>query len=159
MNANIIVHSQSGHTARVAKDIRDVLRDRGNSADLMLLRPTGKIHPGSRDVSLRSMPETAPYDVLLFGGPVWGFRASPVVRKCLSELSSLKGKKTVCFVTMGFPFRALGGTRALRQMNNLLDLSGADILPGVVVPYTMPPSDEKVRGFSEEIVALLESSG
>lgn len=158
MKVNIVVHSQSGHTARVARAVASILRDRGSDPDLMLLRPVGKVHPGATDFSLKSLPEIEPFDALMFGGPVWAFGQSPVIRKCLAEIPSLKGKKALGFVTMGFPFRVLGGTRAIRQINEQLDLLGADVHPGTVLPYTIPPSDEKVKGVAEEIVSHLLSA-
>jgi NAD(P)H dehydrogenase (quinone) len=138
MNIGIIVHSQSGHTAALAKAIAEHFRASGHEVDIKALMTSGLTKPGSRNFSISNTPEQEEidaFDAILFGGPVWGFKASPVIREYLAWLKKLKGKKVLSFVTMGFPWKTLGGHQAIRAMNEELEASGGTVLPGEILHY------------------------
>jgi NAD(P)H dehydrogenase (quinone) len=156
MNVGIIVHSQSGHTAHFAKAIADQLRENGHEVDLKLLRPTGAARPLAKNISLRSVPDPAEYDTLLLGGPVWGFSASPVCLAYLEKIDSLKKKITLPFVTMGFPFKPLGGVKAIRKLESRLAILGADVREGEILKWTFKPSDEKIVSAAKRICGRLK---
>lgn len=138
MHLGIIIHSQSGHTASVARAIAEKFRGRGHEVDLKLLLTSGMSKPGSRNFSICNAPEDeeiASFDALLVGGPVWGFRASPVIREFLTWLKKLEGKKALAFVTHGLPWPTLGANQAIHAMNEDLRASGATVLPGEALHY------------------------
>jgi NAD(P)H dehydrogenase (quinone) len=151
MNVVIVIHSQSGHTVMMARALAELLRKAGHEVAIELLRVRGKVHPGARGFSLRNTPEVEPYDMLLVGGPVWAFSASPVIMRFLSEVKSLKNKKAIPFVTMGFPFKALGGVQALRKMSDSLELSGAEVLPGEAVFYSFGKNQARIDAAAQRI--------
>jgi flavodoxin len=133
----IVVHSQTGNTAQFARAIADKLRIQGHETDIELLRVSGRITPRTRNVEFKRLPEVSEYDVILFGGPVWAFNASPAIMSYISTFASLKHKRVLCFVTHGLP-RFLGAARALGRMQSALELLGAEVLPGVDVAGARP---------------------
>jgi menaquinone-dependent protoporphyrinogen IX oxidase len=88
----------------------------------------GGISPSTKaKYTIKNPPDLSEFDAVLVGGPVWAFKASPVIMKYLVEdVQKLKGKKAMAFVTMvGY-----GGDRALKMMNEELEASAADVLEG-----------------------------
>jgi NAD(P)H dehydrogenase (quinone) len=130
MKIGILVHSQSGNTARLALAVTHALRKKGQEVDVELLRPIGKVHPGVRHVEFKSVPEVDGYDMVMLGGPVWAFNASPVVVSLLHQIPSLKGKKTMFFLTSGFPPPLSGWNRAHKKIKDLLEESNATVIEG-----------------------------
>lgn len=138
MHIGIIIHSQSGHTASLAKSIAGKFRQNGHEADVVLLLTSGLAKPGSRRFTISNAPnntEIARFDAVLFGGPVWGFRASPVITRYIASLGRLQGKKTMSFVTMCLPLKSLGASRAISRMNRLLETVGGTVVPGEALRY------------------------
>jgi flavodoxin len=140
MKIGIIVHSQSGHTAAFARAIAAKLGELGHEVDTVLLMTTGLSRPGSRRFTITNAPDDAElsqFDAVLIGGPVWGFKASPVIMRYLASIGPgiLKKKRTLAFVTMGFPWKALGASRALFTMARKLDVLDTVPLPGEALCY------------------------
>jgi flavorubredoxin len=131
MNAIIVIHSQSGHTALFGRTIAEKLREKGCEVDIELLRTTKFVKPSARNIEFKRIPDPSPYDLILVGGPVWGFTMSPVTLAYLDEVKSLKTKRGAAFSTYFLPFDALGGgARSLAEANSNLELLGADTVEG-----------------------------
>lgn len=47
---------------------------------------------------------------------------------------SIAGKKLIPFITMGLPFKFLGGNQALKQMIDTAKKFGYDVQPGIIIP-------------------------
>lgn len=131
MKIGIFVHSQSGNTAKLGLAVTHSLREKGHDVSIELLRPLGKVHPRVKQVDFRAMPDPAEYEVVIFGGPIWAFSASPVLVSLLKQFTTLKGKKTLCFTTSGFPTAISGAQRAISRLSELCEGLGATVLPGV----------------------------
>lgn len=156
MHIGIIVHSQSGHTAGVAKAIAEKFREKGHDVDVKLLLTTGQMRPGSKRFTICNAPdeeEIAAFDAILFGGPVWGGRASPVIIEYLTWLKKLNGKKVLSFVTQAFPWKALGGNQAIRAMDEDLKASGGEVMPGEILQYFFGVNKAKLDEAITRIVA------
>jgi len=153
MKIAIVLHTNTGHTLNFAQAIRDALTARGHEVDLLGLRTIGAVSPtatifGGSRFTIKSPPELDEFDAVLAGGPVWMFKASPVIMKYLSEdVRKLKGKKALSFVTM----ISAGGDRALRMMNEELEASGADVLEGEKLAYFFGTNAEKLAAAVERI--------
>lgn len=152
MNIGIVIHSQSGHTAQIAKYLGNAFTEKGHDVDTSLLRTSGKVTPRSSSFELKSIPDVTDRDCILLGGPVWGFSASPVIIKYINHLGRLTGKKVLCFVTKGLPFLWTGGTQALKKMNLELSLSDATILDGEIIRTPGMPNEQKVRPVIDRMV-------
>jgi NAD(P)H dehydrogenase (quinone) len=154
MHIGIIVHSQSGHTAEFAKAIAEKFRTAGHEVDITPLMTSGLYKPGSRNFTISNTPEEEDIrlcDALLFGGPVWGGKASPVVMEYLRWLKKLNGKKVLNFVTKGLPWKVLGGNQAIRAMNEEIKASGGTVLPGEIQHYFFGFNKQKLQEALERI--------
>ncbi|MGE5599202.1 MAG: flavodoxin family protein [Bacteroidota bacterium] len=134
MNIGIVVHSQTGTTLRFGRVIAQHLQQAGHAVEMIELHAGEHIQPRAAEVAIANMPDPKRFDAMLFGGPVWAFAASPVIMACIKKMDGISGKKALPFATMGFPFRGMGGGRALAQMGKALAEKGAAVLPGAVVP-------------------------
>jgi flavodoxin len=116
MKTVILVHSQSGTTLQFAKHIATQLKEKKHDVELIHLQtdPVIKIGSVSKNAPFKftNLPDIKGYELILLGGPVWAFSASPVAIAALEKLENLSKKKFLPFVTMGFPFPGMGGKKA-----------------------------------------------
>jgi len=138
MNIGIIVYSQTGNTLSVAKKLEEKLSSAGHSATLEQVKVVGERNQGDRDFRLETLPDTRPYDALVFGSAVEAFSLSPVLTTYLKQIESLQGKKVACLVTQLFPYPWMGGNRAIRQMRRLCKAKGATVCRSGVVNWMRP---------------------
>ncbi len=158
MNAGIIVYSQSGNTGEFARVIADQLRAAAVECTVELIRPYGVPTLWTRSFQFRRIPDVAEYDFILFGAPVWLFGVCPVLPAIFTHIDSLKGKKTLPFVTHAFPFKA-GINRALRQISNELDFSQADVLEGESQQFfPFMKNKEQMKATAERIVTRIKEN-
>jgi flavodoxin len=138
MKTIIIVHSSTGTTLNFAEDISDQLKKEKHDVKLVHLQTDPVIKGGSvpktASIKFTNLPNIKDYELILLGGPVWGFSASPIAIAALEKLGKLSGKKILPFVTMGFPFPAMGGNRAISMMSDKAKELGATVLPGKIIP-------------------------
>jgi flavodoxin len=130
MKIGVFVHSHTGNTARLGLAVTHAFREKGEDVVVELLRPAGKVTMGSRRVEFKHFPDVAAFDILLFGGPIWAFNASPVIASALEKLPSLKGKKALFFLTSGLPSPLSGCNRAQKKIANMFLELGATVLEG-----------------------------
>jgi len=160
MNIGIVIHTSGGHTLKFAQAIRDKLVSSGHEVDLTGLRTRGTVTAGFLPIgrvnfTIKNPPELDEFDAVLVGGPVWWFKASPVIMRYLIEdVQNLKGKRALSFVTMG----STGGQRALRMMNEELEAAGADVLEGEALKYFIKPNELKLTEAVERICGRIGST-
>ncbi|NLW47081.1 MAG: flavodoxin [Firmicutes bacterium] len=133
MKIGIIIHSQSGNTRLVALKLQEKLSTLGHNVTIEPIEPIGDAHPGVKNLQLKTYPEIAKYEGLIFAAPVWAFNISPVLTAYLSQLSTLKDKKITAFVTMGFPFPWMGGNRAIAMLKKICRTKGATIAATAII--------------------------
>lgn len=127
MNVGIIIFSRTGNTLSVAEKIRDACAAQGHT--VVIERVTAEDEdPNSRPVQIKTAPDPARFDAVIFGAPVQAFSLSPVMKTYLESMPPLEGKHVRCFVTQHFPKAWMGGNQALGQMKRLCRLKGADIV-------------------------------
>ena len=66
--------------------------------------------------------DTAGYDLICVGSPVWAFAPAPAVNTYIDKIRNLKGKDTLCFITYG---SGTGTERCLTAMKAALRDKGA----------------------------------
>ena len=156
MKVGIVIHTSSGHTLAFARAIESKLISKGHKVEIIGLRTIGAVTPSGRSkFQLKSPPELDEFDTVLVGGPVWAFKASPVIMKFLAQTKSLKGKKGLSFVTMGLPFKFTGGERAIHMMNEELEASGADVLDGETLLYLFKANQKRMDEAVERICSKI----
>ena len=155
MKIGIFVHSQSGNTAKVGLALTHALRESGHDVSVELLRTVGKVHPRMRHVEFRTIPDMTDFEVVMFGGPIWAFNASPVLVSLLKQTETLKGKKALCFTTSGFPTAFSGAKRAIAALNGQLEGLGATVLPGTALSWGFYCGKKRLDGVVAKICTTL----
>lgn len=162
MKIAIVIHTNTGRTLRVAQATRDLLEAKGHEVDLTGLRTTGTASPGflpgANNFSIKNPPDLSDCDAVIVGGPIWAFKASPVIMRYLVEdVTKLKGKFALSFVTLW----NFGAKRALAKMDEELATAGGDILESEAIAG-MFDFDKKIDGAAksicDKICAAFESS-
>lgn len=87
MKVLILYYSQTGNTQKIARAIRDGMRETGDMVTLKFLKQT-------------SFDELKDYDLIGFGSPVW-YEMTPNLRKFVEEMPNLPGKLAFSFCTHG----------------------------------------------------------
>lgn len=132
MKIGIVVHSMTGNTSLVAERIKNRLEQEGHELSLERLAIIGGEDQTQSDpdkISIEPLKTNMEeLDLLILGGPVRGFQASPAMKALLGRLEGLEGKDTMIFVTHAFPFNWMGGNSAIKQLRNMCTEKGANIL-------------------------------
>ncbi|MBN1935346.1 MAG: NAD(P)H-dependent oxidoreductase [Anaerolineae bacterium] len=126
MNIGIIVHSHTGHTLAVAKELQKALSAAGHAVTLAQVEPAGPVSSSATRAELKTRPAIDAYDALVFGSPVWGGRMSAPMNSYLEQIASLQGKKVACLVT-NFFVRGWGGDQTLKLMQEACAAKGATV--------------------------------
>ena len=159
MNVGIIIHSKTGTTLKFGEIIAAELRQNGHTVEIVELATDIPVNGGSVRQSskfkISNIPDCAKFDVILAGGPVWAFAASPVIIDCLKTLRNISGKKLLPIVTMGFPLPSMGGRQAIALMSNVAASNGADVLPGVVISMMFHNHQSDMEKAAFNIAGLL----
>lgn len=136
MEIAVLYHSQTGKTKLFAEGIAAKLAASGHNVQSTHLQTIETIKGGSvrqqMKISFENLPDVSTADLILFGGPVWAFGASPVIIAAIKALTGLQGKNALSFITMGFPFKCMGGNASLRYMDRELATKGMRVLQGAI---------------------------
>jgi flavodoxin len=159
MKIAVLYHSETGHTERFANALAEALMQGGHTVNSMKLQTASPVKQGSvrdkQEIKITNLPNANDFDVILFGGPVWAFGPSPVIIAAIRQLGSLKGKKAVPFATMGFPFKWMGGSAALRYMQRELATKGATLLPGKICSHMLKNLDSEIEQATRKIIQTI----
>lgn len=144
MNGVIIVYSHTGNTLMVAKKIQVSLENDEKKVPLekIIVEPDD---PNLETTNITVSPATNSYDWIIFGTPVHGFMPSRAITTYLNSLSSLEGKKVICFVTHHFPFAWMGGRNAVNKVSELCRKKGADVLLTGVIDWKNRNRDQEIE--------------
>jgi len=154
MKIGIILYSQTGNTYSVSLKLKEKLITAGHSVDIERLKVVGEVRPGTKDVKLEMLPDTEPYDVLVFGSPVQAFSLSSVMASYLTQIVSLQGKKVALLVTQFFPFPWMGGNRTAGQMKKICESKGAVICGAEIINWSNPSREKRITEVVEKLSKL-----
>ncbi len=144
MKIGIIVHSFSGNTLLVAQKLMDTFREAGHEAEVQRVAVKDE-NPNQADhVVLENAPDPTPYELVIFGAPVRAFTLTPAMKKYLSEIPALQGKRVGCFVTKQLPGMWTGGSRALRHMKERITGHGGSVLAEGAVCWSGKDRDVQI---------------
>lgn len=156
MKIGIIVHSQTGNTHSVALKLQEKLTAAGHSVEVEQLKTVGEVKPGAKDISFEALPDIKQYDALVFGAPVQAFSLSAVMKSYLDQVASLQGKKTALLVTQHFPYRWMGGSRAVGQMRMACEAKGAAVCGKGIVNWSRKDREQQVSAVVKMLQELLD---
>lgn len=154
MKVALVIHSQTGHTEYAAHKIEDMLRRKGQKSDYIKLQVAVNNKKGA-EVEFKEMPDLASYDMLIFGSHVEAFSLSGAMKSYLSKIESLDGKKVICLLTQGLPYKWMGAKNALKQMSLLLTQKGAEVIACESISWSNAQKREaKMVALAQETVNL-----
>ncbi len=152
MNVGIVIHSQTGHTEQVANKIKDLLDEKGQKTDYLKLRVPKNESRSNGDIKFIDTPDLSTYDMIIFGSHVEAFNLARVMQNYLRNIDTIEGKKVICLLTQGLPYKWMGAKNALNQMRTLLKRKGADVIYCESVSW----SNEQKR--EQQSIALTEEA-
>ncbi len=131
MKILIVYYSYSGNTKKVAGQLCEYLRQKGQ-VDIIELRAqdeSDSFFGQCRRAFARQRAKIEPvdfdligYDLICFGTPVWAFAPTPAMNTCLDQAQNIQGKEIILFTTFG---SGTGNTRCLNYMQRILADKGA----------------------------------
>ena len=144
MKIGIIIHSHTGNTFSVAEKLKEEFLSKGHIVTLEQVTAVNEDPQAAANVELKTIPDTAQYDMLIFGAPVRAFSLSPVMLLYLNQLPSLDGKKISCFVTQQLPFPWLGGKGAIKQMKKAIIAKNGTVHETAVVNWSSKKREDLI---------------
>jgi len=153
VNIGMIVYSQTGNTRSVAEQLGSKLEAAGHGVTYEAVEVVGQAKPGG-EVQFSAAPDPAPYDAVVFGGQVHAFGLSPAMSAYVKQLGSLDGKRVACLITQSFPFKWMGGNRAMRQMMAALESAGANIVGSEIVNWMGSGLEERIANATDALAKI-----
>ena len=134
MKTAIVYYSYSGNTHRVAQIILEILKNKGEEAVPVRIRPLKEetkfmlqckdAFLGKRPDLYKTLLDLKDFDRVILGSPVWAFKPAPAINTYLDKCSSLDGKSAILFVTYG---SGVGKDKTLEAIKNRLEKRGARV--------------------------------
>ena len=144
MKIGLIIHSVTGNTLKVAKQLQEKLIEIGHEAELKEIKTTGKVNPGETRVNFTELPVLDDYEAIVFGSHTEAFQLEQAMKLYFNQVESLADKKIACISTHQFPFKWMGGNSAVKKMKVLCEGKGAKVLGTAVVDWS-PESKRQAK--------------
>jgi flavodoxin len=154
MKVGIIVHSETGNTYSVVQKLQEMLIKKGQAVKVERLSSIGNDQTDIKKIQLKEIPDISSYDALVFAGPVRGASASPVLVAFMSQIGILKGKKAACMVTEMFPFKWMGGNRAINQMVKICEAKEAILYGTGIVNWSSRNRERMILEVVDKLSSL-----
>lgn len=151
MKSAVIYYSFTGNTHRVAELFVNILKNKGEEAVPVRIRPLKEetsflgqckeAFLGNKPELYRTLLDLKEFDRIILGSPVWAFKPAPAINTYIDKCSSLEGKEAICFVTYG---SGAGKGKALTIMKKGLEGKGARVVGEI--SFQQGEGNEKCRG-------------
>jgi flavodoxin len=156
MHIGIVYFSHTGFTEEFVNRIANGLIKERYHVEIIRLKTNIEVTGPFQGFKILEEPDCSKFDYVLFGGPVWAFSICPVVIEGIKISKGLSGKDVILFVTMGFPFKFMGGTRAINQMSEQVRKMGANVVSQIIIPRLFHDSNALMDKAINEIKGLLK---
>jgi len=154
LKIGIVVHSHTGNTYSVAQRLKEALEKNGNQVDLERVAAADENQSETGKVRLIEKPDARGYDLLVLGAPVRGFALSPAMTAYLMQLQAMPGSRAVCYLTQFFPHSSMGGTRALKQLEELCNSKGIQVCDKEIINWSNINRDKKIKAVVESFCRI-----
>ncbi len=155
MKIGLIIHSVTGNTLKVAKQLQAALIEKGHEAELKEIKTIGKVRPGEAKANFTEVPALDGYEALVFGSHTEAFQLELTMTLYFKQVDSLANTKVACISTHQFPFKWMGGNSAVKKMKALCEDKGATVLGTAVVDWSPESKRQaKIDGAVGYIVGL-----
>lgn len=154
MKSAILYYSRTGKTSVAAKALADKV-----SGDLIEIRDLKKRMGiigwirsamdarGTKTTQIEpSTINTANYDTLCFGTPVWGSKPTPAFNTMIQNFE-ISGKNVILFVTLG----GLNDGGTLNLMSQAVKAKGGNVIKTFAIVKSGKKSDEEIKNEINEI--------
>jgi len=155
MKIGLIIHSVTGNTLKIAKELQTVLVDGGHDVKLKEIKTIRKVNPGETKANFTELPSIDKYDALVFGSHTEAFQLEQTMKLYFKQLESLKGRKVACISTHQLPFKWMGGNNAVKKMKAMCEEKGATVLGTVVVDWSPKSKREEKIHAAVNIISSL----
>jgi flavodoxin len=156
MNIGIIVYSKSGNTLLVAEKIRASLTRNGFQAELLRFQAEPSSPGSNAPIRLSAVPNPNGYDALIFGSPVQAFSLDPAMQMYLQQVGEIKKVPALCFITQHFKKPWMGGNRAMKQLQALLQGKGIHADAAGVVNWSSEMRETQIDAIAKQCVETLK---
>jgi flavodoxin len=141
MKILVTYYSYSGNTDRIAKIFGRILEPKGE-VHVQRLKPVKEVKGFLRQcLAARKSAktilgegikfDTTSYDMILIGTPVWAFAPTPAVNTFLANLTGLKGRRAVIFLTSD---SGAGVAACFKTIRKILEDKGASKIDEINIP-------------------------
>ena len=158
MKIGIIVYSQTNNTLAVAGKLEERLKKSGHSVSIERVETEGEVKPGEKDIKFKFKPEIKQYEGVVFCSPVHAFSLPPAMSSYMNGISTMKGKKTTCFVTKNLPGKWTGGNRTINSMAKIIESKGGSVSGSGIICWRgkdkNPERDQKISDLVDELARL-----
>lgn len=158
MKIGIIVHSHTGNTYSVAKRLEEMLVSIGHEIKIEKLEPVDEEGTLKGNYNLVSQPDLSGYETLIFAAPVWGFNISGLMKNYMTNISTLKDKKVMCFITKGLFVNGFGGMRSINKIIEITTAKGGEFKGYGIVCWKEKKREELIKGLLEKFRGILDES-
>jgi len=152
MKIGLIIHSVTGNTLIVAKQLQAKLIEAGHEVELKEIKTAGKVNPGETSASFTELPGLDAYENIVFGSHTEAFQLEQTMKLYFNQVESLADKKVACISTHYFPFKWMGGNSAVKKMKVLCESKGAKVLGTAVVDWS--PEIKRQAKINEAVTAI-----
>ena len=161
VNIGILVFSSTGYTLKFAEAIAAGLEKSGHDIELTRIETDIEANEGppsaESEYNITNLPDCSKYDIVFIGGPVWAFSACHVVLKAIEQLKGVEDKIVFPFLTMAFPFRFMGGNRAIRMIKKRIAENNGKPENGYIVCRMAHDFDKSVNKQVKRILSDIHS--
>ncbi|MEO0107438.1 MAG: hypothetical protein ABIL46_08935, partial [candidate division WOR-3 bacterium] len=147
-----------GTTEEFASRLTNGLIKERYNVELIKIKTDVKVTGPHQSFKVLNPPDCSKFEYVLFGGPVWAFSACPVILEAIKNSSGLTNKKVIPFVTMGLPFKFLGGIQAINKINKTAQESGAIALSGFIITKLFHNFKANMDKSVNELISIVKNS-
>ena len=146
------MHSDTGHTLSVAEKLKSKLISLNHDVNIEKVIALNDKEEQATNIQLQNIPDINEYDFIFFAAPVRAFNISPVISKYLSQLSSLEKRKIICFVTMFFPFKWMGGKNAISKMKIMCEEKNGEVIDVGIINWKKIDREKNINEMIENFI-------
>lgn len=152
MKIGIIVFSKTNNTFLVGERLKIALEEKGVDAEIQRIIPENE-DPGVKPpIVFINKPDVSPYDMIIFGSPVWAFSLAVVMKEYLEQISSLDGKTVFSFVTKQLPSKLTGGTKANREIKSAVVSKNGTVKKSFMISWKNKKRENEISNLVAEIL-------
>lgn len=147
MKINLYIYSMTGNSLSVAQKLVDDVIAPAHTYEISRIKPNDDQQMDIGKILLAPMAGCSNADMIVIGGPVHAFRASPAMVKAAVDMKDLRGKPAAIFVTEALPYDWMGGRSAIRKIEKILTENGANVISTGIIHWNRSDRQRQIDSF------------